>query len=234
MKLDVLFADNHLLVVNKPPGALAQPDGTGRPDILSAARDFIKTTCSKPGRVYVGLVHRLDSPVSGVMVLARTSKAASRLSACFRERAAEKRYMAIVEGRCRGSGSCEDYILKERRVVSLVSPAHPRGMHAHLSWRAVAATGLVSLLCIDLATGRPHQIRVQLAHRGFPVVGDARYGSGSTFGRQAIALHCHMIALAHPVTRERLVWTAPPPACWRGYFDRETAALVAAARSAVP
>lgn len=229
MKLDVLFADNHLLVVNKPPGLLAQQDGTGRPDILTAAKDFIKTTCRKPGRVYIGLVHRLDSPVSGVMVLARTSKAASRLSACFRERAAEKHYLAVVQGCCRGSGTCEDYILKDNRVVSLVSEAHPRGRYASLSWSAIAHTDRLSLLRIELATGRPHQIRIQLARRGFPVVGDARYGSAVPFGKQAIALHCYRIALPHPVTRERMVWTAAPPVCWLGYFDRETAAMVAAA-----
>jgi RluA family pseudouridine synthase len=226
MKLDVLHVDNHLLVVNKRAGLLTQQDKTGDPDILTLAKDFIKAAFHKPGNVYIGLVHRLDRPVSGVIVLARTSKAASRLSAQFREGTAIKKYIALVEGTCRGEGLCEDYIVKDGQKVSIADTTHPQARYARLAWKSLAHRNHLSLLDIRLKTGRPHQIRIQLAHRGFPVLGDVRYGGQKKFDGQNIALHCYVAGIHHPVTRELMVWCAPPPASWRGYFDTTTAALI--------
>ncbi|MCX8042902.1 MAG: RluA family pseudouridine synthase [Desulfobacterota bacterium] len=229
MDLDVLFADNHVLVINKQAGILAQPDITGKPDILSLAKRFIKATCHKPGGVYLGLVHRLDRQASGVMVLARTSKAASRLSACFRQHAAVKKYMVIVEGRCSGSGTFSDYIVKHGRTVSIVPGTHQGARYATLNWHAVASCGDLTLMSVELITGRPHQIRIQCAHRGLPLLGDRRYGSSRVFGEEAIALHCYMLGIPHPISRTFQVWTAPPPAYWRGYFDDAINGLIKAA-----
>lgn len=226
MELDILFADNHVLVINKQAGVLAQPDITGAPDILSLAKQYIKETYHKPGRVYLGLVHRLDRVASGVMVLARTSKAASRLSACFREHMALKKYLAIVHGRCSGSGTYEDFILKRDRAVSIVSARHPKARPASLVWEALAQQADTTLLSIELKTGRPHQIRIQLAQRGFPILGDRQYGSTRKFVGDGIALHCYMLGITHPVSRQFMVWTAPPPMSWHGYFDKAVHALM--------
>ena len=231
MELDILFADNHVLVVNKQAGVLAQPDITGAPDILSLAKQYIKETYHKPGGVYLGLVHRLDRVVSGVMVLARTSKAAARLSACFREHTALKKYLAIVQGRCGGSGTYEDFIVKQDGVASIVSMQHPKAQPASLAWEALAQQGDTTLLSIELKTGRPHQIRIQLASRGFPILGDRRYGSTRTFVENGIALHCYMLGIPHPISRQFMVWTALPPKSWHGYFDKAIHTLMVEAEA---
>jgi len=221
VSLDVLYLDNHLLVVNKPAGLLAQADRTGDPDLLSLARAYLKEKLHRPGQGFVGLVHRLDRPASGVMVLACTSKAASRLSDQFRRKLPQKRYLAIVEGACRGEGTRVDYLVKEDQKVRVVRSSHPRAQYAELSWRALAQRGGLSLLEIDLKTGRAHQIRVQLARMGFPILGDFRYGAKRELDGQNLALHCHYLALEHPVTKEPMHWTAPPPPSWKGLFSVE-------------
>jgi RluA family pseudouridine synthase len=228
MQLDVLFMDNHLLVVSKPPGLLVQADRTGDPDLLSVARAFIREKCNKPGRGFMGLVHRLDRPVSGVMVLALSSKAASRLSEQFRRKVPEKRYLAIVEGVCRGEGNRVDYLVKENQKVRIVKPSHPKARHAELSWRAVAQRKDLSLLEIKLKTGRAHQVRVQLAHMGFPIIGDFRYGAKRELDGKNLALHCCYLALEHPVKREMMHWKAAPPASWCGFFDKEIVRILKA------
>jgi len=234
MKLDVLYVDNHLLVVNKRAGLLTQQDKTGDPDILTLAKDFIKAAFRKPGNVYIGLVHRLDRPVSGVLVLARTSKAAARLSAQFRAGTAIKKYIALVEGKCFGQGLCEDYIVKDRQKVFIAHKTNTKARYACLSWKSVAHSARLSLLDILLKTGRPHQIRIQLAHAGFPILGDVRYGGHGKFDGQNIALHCYMAGIHHPVTRELMAWHVSPPESWRGYFDMTTTALIDGAAGDVP
>jgi len=150
MNLPVLYLDNHLLVVNKPAGLLSQADRTGDADVLSLGKAYLKEKFDKPGAVFLGLVQRLDRPVSGVMVLARTSKAAARLTAQFRDHQTDKRYIALVEGRLEGEGRCLDYLAKEDRFVRLVHEGHPGGKKAVLSWKALGSSDGVSLVEISL------------------------------------------------------------------------------------
>jgi len=224
---EILFSDNHLLIVNKPPGLLSQADSTGDPDMLTLAKAWIKQECNKPGNVYVGLVHRLDRPVSGVLALARTSKAASRLSAQFRQGTPIKKYMALAEGRTPEGGICRDYLAKdESRTVRIVSEQHPGARLADLEWRSVAFHKGRTLLDIQIKTGRAHQIRAQMAAQGIPIVGDMRYGSRTFFDGRNLALHCYCLALEHPVRRVRMCWTAVPPSAWQGFFESDIDRIV--------
>ena len=221
--LDVLYLDNHLLVVNKPAGLPIQEDESGDRDLLTIGKAFLKKEFDKPGDVFLGLVHRLDRPVSGVVVFARTSKAASRLSAQFRERTPHKRYIALVEGRLTGEGTQVDYLLKKGRIVERVKPGNPRGQRAEMNWKSLATDksrlGMLSLLEVELLTGRPHQIRVQLSGMGYPILGDVKYRSKHSFDGRNMALHAHRITIEHPTKREKMTFTAPFPKTWRGYFD---------------
>ena len=226
MKPDILYTDNHLLVINKPSGLLAQKDSTGDPDIVTLAKDFIKQTFQKPGDVYLGLVHRLDRPASGIMVLARTSKAAARLSAQFRACAIKKKYLALVEGACPGRGTSVNYIIKKDRQVTIVEAVCPGAQYAELFWESIAQKNNLSLLSIDMKTGRPHQIRVQLSHMGFPILGDLRYGAKKEFDGQNLALHCYLLGLEHPVKKEHMQWTQLPPPAWGGMFENEIEGIV--------
>ncbi len=223
MNLEVLHLDNHLLVLNKPAGAPVQPDATGDIDLLTLARAYIKKRFEKPGNVFMGLVHRLDRPASGVIVLARTSKAAARLGEQFRDRTVGKRYLAVVEGICRGEGERVDYLLKAYPTVRVVSARTPGAQRAELSWRTLAVREGRSLLEIDLSTGRPHQIRVQLAGMGFPIVGDFRYGARSELDGRNLALHSYRLTLRHPTRDENLTFTALP--AWGGLFQEEIGRL---------
>lgn len=226
MTPEILFCDNHLLVVCKPAGLPAQQDRTTDPDLLSLLKKYIRQRFEKPGEAYLGLVHRLDRPVSGVMVFARTSKAAGRLSAQFRDGTPRKRYIALVEGSVTGRDCCRDYLIKENEAVRIAAEGRPKALYAELFWRACAEHEGLSLLDIDLITGRPHQIRVQLASRGMHVLGDLRYGSRREFDGRNLALHCYRLGLEHPVLKTPVSFTAPPPATWRGFFNAEIAALL--------
>lgn len=225
---DILFSDNHLLVVSKPAGLLTQADSTGDPDLLSLMKAWIRQECGKPGNVYLGLVHRLDRPVSGVLALARTSKAAARLSAQFRAGTPLKKYLALVEGRTPGGGTCRDFLIKdEQRTVRVVGAHEPGARAAELDWHTAAFHKGVSLLDVTLKTGRAHQIRAQLAERGMSIKGDVRYGSRSRFDGRNLALHCYCLELEHPVLKTRIRWTAAPPVSWQGFFDREIQEIIA-------
>ena len=226
--MDPLYLDNHLLVVSKPPGLLAQADHTGDPDLVSLAKAYLKKRFDKPGNVFVGLVHRLDRPTSGVVCLARTSKAAGRLSAQFRTRAVQKRYLAVVEGHLADAGEAVDGIHKgEGGSVAVVPEGAPGSQRAALRWRTLARAGRQSLVEVDLLTGRKHQIRAQLAARGAPVLGDFRYGNPKPFAEgRGVALHAVRLTVEHPTRREAMTFGAPPPVAWAGLFDDAVAAAL--------
>ena len=227
----VLHLDNHLLVVVKPPGLLAQADRTGDPDLVSLAKAYLKARFERPGDVFVGLVHRLDRPASGVTALTRTSKAAARLTEAFRTRAVEKRYLAVVEGALDGAGERTDWLLKKNERIRVVPGGTPGAKEARMRWRALARDGARTLVEVALLTGRPHQARLQLAALGTPILGDLKHGARTPFGGgRAVALHAWRLAFAHPVRRVPAAFEAPPPTVWRGFFDSDIAALVPAPR----
>ncbi len=212
----IIYEDNHLLVAQKPPGFLAQPDGGPRPDLLSWAGRYLAR--GKPGRAYVGLVHRLDRAVGGVTVLAKTSKAAARLSRQFRERTAGKFYLALVGGSPAGdrfglgdSGRLDQTLVRDG---SLTRPAGPgeAGTRAVLNWRVLRSRGAYSLLEVDLSTGFKHQIRAQLAALGHPVVGDLKYGSPWAPEGPGIGLWAERLVLEHPTLKDVFTFEAAPAA----------------------
>lgn len=218
MPMEILHLDDDLLAVRKPAGLLAQPDRTGDPDVLTLAKERMRERFGTTDP-FVGLVHRLDRPTSGIMVLARTSDAARKLSAQFRERTISKQYLAVVEGTLRGIGAWTDYIAKPGRQPTLVSPDDPDGKRARLQWQALAHANEHTLLQIQLQTGRPHQIRLQAADRGHPVKGDTRYGAGTP--RNGILLHHTLLRLEHPTQARRLLLTAAPPPTWHSSLSAE-------------
>ncbi len=231
MKVDVLYEDNHCLVLNKPAGLLSQADATGDPCLVSWARDYLKARYQKPGNVYVGLVHRLDRPTSGALLLARTSKAASRLADQFRTGKVAKTYWAIVEGQLElPEGQWDDILEKDRQQnrVYLVDEPTREGKMARLHYRVLSCgKGLSKLeLCPD--TGRSHQLRVQLAGRGLPIVGDRKYGAATLLaaedGHFRIALHARELSFTHPTREQVISIVAPVPADWPefapGWWER--------------
>jgi 23S rRNA pseudouridine1911/1915/1917 synthase len=214
MRLPVIFVDNHVLVVEKPAGMLAQEDRTKDDDVLSVAKQWVKVEYEKPGAVYLGLVHRLDRPASGLMVLARTSKAAARLSEQFKNRTVQKTYFALVDGHPVEGDVYEDWLKKWDENVRVVEPKRPGGKLAKLVIQEVFWFGTAALVRIELSTGRAHQIRVQLASRGFPIIGDFRYGSRTRLDGKNLALHAGRLAFEHPTKKERMVFTSELPRAW--------------------
>ena len=212
MNVRVLYEDNHLLVVEKPANVPVQADASGDEDLLTACKGYIKDKYQKPGEVYLGLVHRLDRPVGGVMVFARTSKAAARLTEQFSAHRAMKRYAAVVEGRTPSEGRLTDWLVKNEstNTTSVVKEGTPGAKQARLSYRTLARTNGLSLLDVNLQTGRPHQIRVQLSHAGFPIKGDQRYNPDATVGEQ-IRLWAYALTIAHPTLKEPMTFYALPP-----------------------
>ena len=217
--LDILYEDNHLLVVNKP--AMLPTMGTpgDRPTLLAAAKEYVKLRYHKPGNVYLGVMSRLDAPVTGVVLLARTSKAAARLTEQFRTRAVDKLYWALVEGAIEpAAGRLVDWLGQDERHrrMHVVGPKLPGAKEARLSYQRLSMFQGCSWLEVRLETGRKHQIRLQLGHRGHPVVGDRKYGSRASFPA-GIALHARRLVVAHPTTGASLEFEAPPPDAWRRF-----------------
>lgn len=213
----VLYEDNHLLVVTKPFGMLSQGDATGDASVVDWAKGYIQHRYAKPGAVYLGLVHRLDRPVGGVLLLARTSKAAARLSAQFRERLTVKDYLALVEVPPQPTqGRLQAWIKPGRGSApsTVCEYEQPGAQQAVLSYRTLGAAPAGTLLEVVLGTGRKHQIRAQLAHAGWPICGDRRYGAKRPWPRGQIALWAHRLTITHPVTRETLTFSAPAPPEW--------------------
>ena len=218
--LEILFEDNHLLVVNKPAMLPTMGVAADVPSLLAVAKEYIRHKYAKPGEVYLGIVSRLDAPVTGVVLMARTSKAAARLSAMFRERDVEKSYWALVPGRVEpASGALVHYLRKDERHrkmhVTIASAADAQ--RAELNYRTLKFVKGNTLLEIELLTGRKHQIRVQLADALAPVVGDRKYGSQRPFPT-GIALHSRRLAFEHPVKKSRLEIEAPLPPAWEAFL----------------
>ena len=220
--LEVLYEDNHLLAVNKPAGLATMGVPAGKPTLLSTAKEYIKGRYHKPGNVYLGVMSRLDAPVTGVVLLARTSKAARRITEQFRSGTVEKIYWAIVEGSVSPpSGRCVDWVGQDERHrrMHIVGPTLPGAKQARLSyWRLAPvrqdSVRQDSLLEVELQTGRKHQIRLQLAHRGYPILGDRKYGSRRCWPT-GIALHARRLVIAHPVGGAPVELEAPLPGGWR-------------------
>lgn len=207
-KINIIYEDNHLLVVEKPINMPVQADDSHDLDLLTLLKADLKKRYHKPGNVYLGLVHRLDRPVGGVMVFAKTSKAASRLSEQVRTHQFKKEYYAIVLGKIEEKGHLEDYLLKnEKKNIVTV---HPQGKYAILDFTRLQYTKDMSLVKIQLKTGRSHQIRVQFSHHGYPLFGDQKYSQKAKPGQQ-IALFSHAITFQHPTTKETLHFSLSLP-----------------------
>jgi len=214
--LEILHEDNHVLAINKPAGALVQPDRTGDRTLVDDVADDLRARHGKPGNVFVGVVHRLDRPVSGALLFARTSKGASRIAAQFRDGRVEKIYWAVVE-QAPGvdASTLEHFLVKDEahNRVRIANESEPGARRARLHYHVLRTVVAGTLLEVRLETGRAHQIRVQLAATGCPIVGDLRYGSRRGLGPM-IALHAHTIAFEHPTRGERIRVEAPIPAAW--------------------
>ena len=207
----IVHEDNHLLVVVKPPNMPTQADAPRDPDVHSLMKAYIAEEYRKPGAVYLGLVHRLDRPVGGLLVLARTSKAADRLSEQVRSKTLARQYLAAVRGKAPDSGELHDWLLKDEHTntVRAVPEGTPGAKEAILRYACVGRADGLSLLRVRLFTGRSHQIRVQLSHAGMPIWGDARSGGGRP-GEQIALWGAHR-GLTHPTLREALLFDALPP-----------------------
>ena len=211
----VFYADNHLLALYKPAGLLAQGDDSGDVCLLDLARRWVKQRYQKPGNVFLGLVHRLDRPVAGVMIFARTSKAAARLSAALRSRETRKCYWAVLEGRPpSAAGVLADQIERDGRASRIVSGRSATSREARLSYRLLEAGAGRSLVAVELETGRRHQIRLQFARRGSPILGDVRYGASAPMPLRQIALFAKELSVVHPTRKETLTFVSPLPVGW--------------------
>lgn len=224
MKLNILYEDNHLIVTYKPFNILTQGDRTKKPSLYDLVKNYIKVKYKKPGNVFLGLVHRLDKPVSGIIVFAKTSKSASRLSKQFAEHTTSKKYYALVEGKM-GVGEKKTlihYLQKDRKknLVKAISTASPNYKEAKLTYQVIPInkdilqlfeipkkTNNCSLLEINLITGRSHQIRAQLSAIGYPIIGDKKYGSNIITPKSNLALIAYQISFVHPTTQKILTFS---------------------------
>lgn len=212
--IKVIYEDNHLLVVEKPVNVLSQGDDTNDKDMVNLLKDYIKVKYNKPGNVFIGLIHRLDRPVGGIMVFAKTSKAASRLSEQVRNKSFKKTYRAVLNGNMRkDSDTLKDYLYKNKKtnMVSVVNKNHKDAKDAELSYETIAKNGKFSMVQVDLKTGRPHQIRVQFSSRKHPLFGDQRYGKDINKKGDQIALWSYKIEITHPTTKEKMEFICKPP-----------------------
>ncbi len=212
--LHVLYEDNHLVIVNKPAGTLVQGDSTGDTPIVETVRQYIRDKYKKPGNVFMGVVHRLDRPVSGVVIFARTSKSLSRMNKLFRERKVHKTYWAIVKERPpQTKGKLTSWLVKnnDKNVVSSYNHPGDSRQKAELYFKELGRLNDHFLLEVNPLTGKPHQIRVQLAEIGCPIRGDIKYGFHKANADGNINLHARRVIFEHPIKKEKLIITAPLP-----------------------
>ncbi len=211
--LKIIYEDNHIIVVEKKPNIPSQSDKTEDEDMLSIIKEYLKEKYSKPGNVYLGLIHRLDRPVGGVMVFAKTSKAASRLSEQVRNKIFKKEYLAVVDGKFENrSGTLEDYLYKDERnnISKVVNREKKNAKFAKLDYEVLSYNDIknLSLVKINLHTGRHHQIRVQLSNFNHSIFGDQKYGTRGK-GKQ-IALWAYKLTINHPITKEEMIFKDLP------------------------
>ena len=212
----VFYEDNHLLALYKPAGLLVQADQTKDPSLLELAKIWLKDRYQKPGRVFLGLVHRLDRPVAGVILFARTSKAAGRLSEQFRTGTVEKKYAAVVEGVIKQASGHLGHSLERinGRSSRIMDQPTPKTREARLFYRVLDTGHSRTLVEIDLETGRHHQIRAQFAHIGHPVLGDLRYGASAPLPEKQIALCATELSILHPTLKDTRTFVTPYPRGW--------------------
>lgn len=210
----VLYEDNHLLVVNKSSGVLVQGDATGDIPLVELCKDYIKAKYNKPGAVFLGVVHRLDRPVSGVVVLARTSKSLERMNALFREKETTKTYWAIVANKpLKSEDTLLHWLLKDEKKnkTTAFKKETVGALRSELSYKVLASASGHWLLQVNPVTGRPHQIRVQLASIGCVIKGDLKYGDDQPTDNGSIYLHARRLSFVHPVKKETMTFEAPVP-----------------------
>ena len=205
--INIIYEDNHLLVIEKPVNMPVQKDKSNDKDLLTSLKEYLKEKYHKPGNVYLGLVHRLDRPVGGVMVFAKTSKAASRLSIQIKNQTFKKTYIAVVKGNIKKEDTFVDKLLKDNKTNTV--KVSEQGKTAILSYHKLSFKDNLSLVQIDLKTGRPHQIRVQFASRGYPLIGEQKYAANMP--KIPLALFAKKIEFYHPVTKEKLVFELSIP-----------------------
>ncbi len=218
-KLQILYEDNHCIVVDKPNNLPVQADSSGDADLLSMVKEYVKEKYNKPGTAYIGLVHRLDRPAGGLVVLARTSKAAARLSAQVRSRELGRQYLLVVRGEPKmRSGEIKNYLLKDTaaNMVRIVPAATEGAKEAILNYRLLQTVhhpseGKLSLIEASLQTGRSHQIRVQMAGLGCPLYGDQKYGPDLNKKGQQLALHAAKLSFIHPTLKDKRTFISYPP-----------------------
>jgi len=209
--MQILYEDNHVIALAKPPGIATMGLPEGHETLFTQTKAYIKEKYAKPGEVYLGVLSRLDVPVSGVVIFARNSKAAARLNEQFRNHTVEKTYIALVEGTITPTEwECVDYLCESNRHRRIYSEPIDGGKECRLRYRKLRQVGHCSLIEVQLETGRKHQIRLQLSSRGFPIRGDAKYGAAMPFPN-GIALHAWKLVFSHPTTQERIELVAPLP-----------------------
>ncbi len=211
--IPVLFEDNHILVVLKPQNMPVQQDISGDDDLLTVLKNYIKQKYNKEGNAFLGLVHRLDRTTGGIMVFARNSKCAARLSKAFADREIKKNYLAVTCGSPRAkSGTLVNYLKKNasNNTVYVATQLTEDAKRAELSYKVLDSTPLTALVKVNLETGRSHQIRVQFSAINTPIFGDARYG-GDKYGKHNLALWAYKLCFSHPVTKDKMVFFVYPP-----------------------
>ena len=220
--MDVLYEDNHIIIINKAAGEIVQGDKTGDKSLCDTMKQYIKEKYAKPGNVFIGLPHRLDRPVSGIVVFAKTSKALERLNNMFRDGNVKKIYWAITKGKpLPAQGEISSWILRNEKMNKSFSyPKEVKGSkHALLFYRQIAASQNYNLIEVELKTGRHHQIRCQLSSIGCPIKGDLKYGAQRSNPDGSISLHARYVEFVHPVSKEIVKITAPVPAekLWQSF-----------------
>ena len=212
--MQVVYEDNHIIIVYKQSGEIVQGDKTGDKPLSDTVKEWIKARYNKPGNVFLGVVHRLDRPVAGLVMFGKTSKATSRLNAMFRDGQVHKTYWAIVSGTPKADeATLDNWLVRNEKQNKSYAYDHevPNSKHALLRYKVIARSDNYTLLAVDLLTGRHHQIRCQLAHAGMPIKGDLKYGARRSNPDGSISLLSHRMSFVHPVSKKTIDITSPVP-----------------------